>query len=108
MARTPSARSASAIGARLIVIAGANGAGKSTYSSSFQEDGLTVIDPDAIARDKGPTPITAGRITIQRSRDALLSGSSFGMETTLSGHLPIAVMDDAVATDSRSRPTWRP
>jgi len=101
MACAPGARRASAIGARLIVIAGANGAGKSTYSASFQEDGLTVIDPDAIARDERLTRIGAGRMTIRRIRDALASGSSFGMETTLSGHLPIAVMDDAVARGYR-------
>ena len=60
-----------------------------------------MIDPDAIARDERLTRIGAGRMTIRRIRDALASGSSFGMETTLSGHLPIAVMDDAVARGYR-------
>ena len=101
VARAPKARRAKAIDARLVVIAGANGAGKSTYSASYRDDGLIVIDPDTIARDEQLSAVGAGRVAVQRIRHALASNTSFGMETTLSGHLPFSVMRDAAAREYR-------
>lgn len=75
----------------LTVLAGPNGSGKSTLTSRLKYEGReNLLDPDAIAKridptDPGRAAIRAGREVIQRTREYLRNGESFGIETTLSG-----------------------
>jgi predicted ABC-type ATPase len=75
------------------IIAGSNGAGKSTLTSSarnkFQQN--PILDPDAIAKslqatlDAKNSNIEAGKEVLRRAEEAIASGESFTVETTLSG-----------------------
>jgi predicted ABC-type ATPase len=73
------------------VIAGANGAGKSTITKSLiQQVAIPIIDPDAIARDIDPAnparvAVQAGRVAIDRTQNYIDTSTNFGVETTLSG-----------------------
>jgi predicted ABC-type ATPase len=75
----------------LTVIAGPNGSGKSTLTARIGFEGREhLLDPDAVARDINPSnptaaAIEAGRQVSIRIRDYLLRGTSFAVETTLSG-----------------------
>jgi predicted ABC-type ATPase len=82
----------------LYVIAGANGAGKSTISKSLtQQVAIPIIDPDAIARELNPNDpakvaVQAGRTAIGRAQKYIETSTSFGIETTLSGRNYLKLM----------------
>jgi len=78
---------------KIIIIAGANGAGKTTFAREFLTNeahcpvfvnadliaaGLSPFQPDAVA-------ITAGRLMLQMLDDLVAQRKSFAFETTLSG-----------------------
>ncbi len=75
------------------IIAGSNGCGKSTLTSTardkFQQ--TPVLDPDAIAKsfqattDSGNSRIEAGKRVLRRAEDLIAKGDTFTVETTLSG-----------------------
>jgi predicted ABC-type ATPase len=77
----------------LTIIAGSNGCGKSTLTSSardkFQQ--TPVLDPDAIAKSIQETlvsnnsDIEAGKRVLRRAEELIAAGQSFTVETTLSG-----------------------
>ncbi|MES2394295.1 MAG: zeta toxin family protein [Acidobacteriota bacterium] len=77
----------------LTIIAGSNGCGKSTLTSSardkFQQD--PILDPDAIAKSLqdtgGPShsDIEAGKQVLHRAEILIAARQSFTVETTLSG-----------------------
>ena len=81
-------------------MAGANGAGKSTLTrlgrEGFQDS--AVLDPDAVARSmqrvgvQNGSPIDAGRAVLEMAEGYLASGSSFLIETTLSGNTYLRMM----------------
>ena len=85
----------------LTIIAGSNGCGKSTLTSSardkFQQ--YPVLDPDAIAKSiqetLGPihSDIEAGKRVLRNAEDLIVAAQSFTVETTLSGstYLKMAV-----------------
>jgi predicted ABC-type ATPase len=76
------------------IVAGTNGAGKSTFiSKPIFEGGGYIIDPDAIAKSLNPRQpekarLQAGRFSIQLIEQMIQNKQSFVMETTLSGRLP--------------------
>jgi predicted ABC-type ATPase len=80
------------------VIAGANGAGKSTISKSLiQQVDIPIVDPDAIARSLDPidllkVAVQAGKIAIDRTHQYIDTATSFGVETTLSGRNYLKLM----------------
>jgi predicted ABC-type ATPase len=93
----------------VVVIAGINGAGKSTAAESLlAEFGVDVyLDADAFARmlsdDPARAAIKAGRVMraqIDRLRD---SAANFALETTLSGHSLRRTLEDLHAAGYRSR-----
>lgn len=83
------------------IIAGANGAGKSTFTHATSEAlQVQVIDPDTEARRVRPdnpeaAAIAGGRLAIKRARAYLDSGESFAVETTLSGNTYLRMTAEA-------------
>lgn len=77
----------------LTILAGSNGCGKSTLTSSVREEfqQAPVLDPDAVAksiRDTLPgadSDIEAGKRVLRRAEELIEGGQSFTVETTLSG-----------------------
>lgn len=72
----------------MVIIAGANGSGKSSNTLSFAQQGYDVIDPDRIARNLSPfspekAALSAGKSAINRARENICLGNSFTIETTL-------------------------
>jgi predicted ABC-type ATPase len=87
---------------QFILVAGPNGSGKSTITASGAKlfAALPVLDPDAIARTmqvdaKNSSALAAGRQALERASDHLKAGTSFAIETTLSGHNYLRMMIDA-------------
>ena len=78
-----------------VVIAGPNGAGKSSFTKANPFD-FPIIDPDVIARRvDGPAAqrlLMAGRIVHETIEDLIARGSSFGVETTLSGQTVLSAI----------------
>ena len=76
----------------LYIIAGCNGAGKTTASYSVLPEALecrTFVNADEIAKGLSPfqpetVAIQAGRIMLQRIDDLIVRGQNFAFETTLS------------------------
>lgn len=90
----------------LVLIAGPNGAGKSTLlAESWLQDivgSIPFINPDNIAlaldatrRDTPDVQIAAGRQALAKRKALLAAGSSFGIETTLSGNSELALIETA-------------
>jgi predicted ABC-type ATPase len=75
------------------MIAGSNGAGKTTFATEFLPHSvhcLRFLNPDEIARGLSPldpaaAKIKAARILLQEIRAALRSRETFAIESTLSG-----------------------
>lgn len=73
----------------LHVVAGPNGCGKSTLTRMNGFGGIDVIDPDEIARGMvSGSPRQAARGALHRRRDALNSGRTHLVETTLVSPAP--------------------
>ena len=90
---------------QLWVFAGPNGAGKSTFVDRFHVAGrMMVVNPDTIARrikpdhrDEPLIMLQAGRIAAVQRRTLIMSGQSLAIETTLTGHSELRLMEDARA-----------
>jgi predicted ABC-type ATPase len=88
---------------QLWVFAGPNGGGKSTLVERFHvADGIPVVNPDVIASRLDPAHkgepaimLRAGKVAASERRRLLASGLSFGIETTLTGHSELRLMNDA-------------
>lgn len=84
------------------LIAGANGAGKSTFTSGNPEtfSPFPLLDPDSVTRPLSPSatsPIAAGREVLRLARRCLEQSESFTVETTLSGRNYLEMMIHARA-----------
>ena len=87
----------------IIVIAGPNGVGKSTFAKWYLEQHpscVGIVDPDAIARelhieDIGARNVAAGRIALATIESYMEQGLSFAIESTLSGKTLAARLYDA-------------
>jgi predicted ABC-type ATPase len=87
----------------IIIIAGPNGVGKSTFARFYLElipECVEIVDPDVIARTLTEVPendraIRAGRIAIERVRLLIELRFSFAIETTLSGKTLAAALLEA-------------
>lgn len=90
----------------LILVAGPNGSGKSTLSAEIAA-GVTVVDPDAIARtleaaEPYRAAIPAARRAIVMCRALITQRASFIVESTLAGHGAISLMTNAKRADYRT------
>lgn len=77
---------------RIIIIAGPNGVGKTTFAQDFlpEDDCLNFVNADLIARGLSPfnpdtAAIRAGRLMLEEIDNYVDRGDSFAIETTLSG-----------------------
>ena len=81
--------------ATFLVVAGPNGAGKSTFTK-LRSFGFPILDPDAIARTIDNRVslrlLMAGRTLHEKIEEHFSNGTSFGLETTLSGQSIFATM----------------
>jgi len=70
------------------LIAGVNGAGKSSFSGALEEeleDFGVIIDVDKITAELGGSAIAGGKAAVRMIDDCLAQGINFSQETTLSG-----------------------
>ena len=89
---------------KIIIIAGPNGAGKTTFANQILtgvQSSFPFVNADIIARGLNPSDpeemaFHAGRLMLQRIEELVKAGTSFALETTLSG-----------LAYSRSIPRWR-
>ena len=91
----------------LHLFAGPNGSGKSTFAREVENGTRSVdypiprvINPDVIAQRLNPTnpdaaAASAAREALRQRSEALLNRESFSIETTLSGHSELRLIDDA-------------
>jgi predicted ABC-type ATPase len=88
---------------RLWVIAGPNGAGKSSLVGARLARSLPIVNPDDIARNLGPAGrvAQAGRQAVVDRMNMVMQGSSFGIETTMSGVGVLRFMSRAKAEGYR-------
>ncbi len=78
---------------KIIIIAGPNDAGKTTFAKNFlpaEAQTLRFINADLIAAGLSPfspesASIKAGRLMLEEIDECVVSGKSFAFETTLSG-----------------------
>jgi predicted ABC-type ATPase len=88
---------------RLFIIAGCNGAGKTTASFNILPDLLNCrefVNADEIARGLSPfqpesVSIEAGRLMLKRMRELLNSNQDFSFETTLATKTFVHIIDEA-------------
>lgn len=90
---------------RFWLIAGPNGVGKTTYAFRnipAVSGSMHFVNLDEIAR--GLSPLSpqlaereAARVALARARDFITHGTVFSMETTMSGHVQLALMREARA-----------
>jgi predicted ABC-type ATPase len=59
--------------------------------------GTVLIDPDALARERGLNAVSAGRAVLSLVREHLAAGSDLLVETTLAGHNTLRLMTQAHA-----------
>jgi predicted ABC-type ATPase len=79
---------------KIIIIAGPNGEGKTTFARDFlpaEAQTLTFINADLIAAGLAPfnpdaASFKAGRLMLEEIDECVEAGKSFAFETTLSGH----------------------
>ena len=90
----------------IFVLAGVNGAGKSSVGGTIlQEQGLEWFNPDAFSRkrvaqgvDKDKADAEAWAYGRSRLEEAIAGGSDFAFETTLGGNTITALLDKATAS----------
>jgi predicted ABC-type ATPase len=89
---------------KFTLIAGTNGAGKTTVTSTRVDTfaGTPILDPDAIEKSiqshlGESSSMAAGRIALKQAEEYLRDGTSFSIETTLSGKSYLNMMRRAKA-----------
>jgi len=95
----------------LIIIAGCNGAGKTTAAYKILSEsleGIEFVNADEIARDlridnPNSTDIEAGRIMLERMDTLLGLLESFAIETTLASRSLMSLIDDANSSNYKVR-----
>src|SRR5260370_9815513 len=86
----------------LWLVAGQNGAGKSSYGPNLSSEVEEIVRPDLIALQLSPedperVALKAGRLAIARIESLLEQKRSFAVETTLSGRFHLDVVKRAKA-----------
>lgn len=90
----------------MIIVGGANGAGKTTFVKKYLEEnpGIVYLSADAIAQEIAPHDITsakieAGRIFLERINDLISKKQTFLVESTLAGKGLLRYISKATALE---------
>jgi predicted ABC-type ATPase len=79
-----------------IIIAGANGSGKTTFSKQIlAEKGFEFLNADEIERELAVSKLQAGKVFFNRLDKFLGEGTSFILESTLSGNYLVRAIEIA-------------
>lgn len=89
----------------MVLIGGANGAGKTTFAREYltrEMKGLRFLNADEIARGLSPFDVEsvafkAGRFLLSEVREEIAAGRSFALESTLSGRTHVHLLKEAKA-----------
>ena len=82
----------------MVMVCGANGAGKTTFTNAARERGefkIPFLDPDAIAKKEQATPVEAGKLVANAIKGYLADKQSFIRESTLSAKFDLRMMQEA-------------
>ncbi len=88
-----------------IIIAGANGSGKTTFSNQLiEETGYAFLNADNIERTfneplSGVTKLKAGRLFFKQLDSLIVDNQSFILESTLSGHYLKKIIENLKVDD---------
>ena len=70
---------------KVLIFAGANGSGKTTFASSIIEPNIRFINADEIEKEEGISYLEASKKSLHLIDDSILKGIDFSFETTMSG-----------------------
>ncbi|MEK6728385.1 MAG: hypothetical protein AABY28_06985, partial [Candidatus Omnitrophota bacterium] len=70
---------------KVLIFAGANGSGKTTFANGIIEPGFIFINADDIKKDKKLSYIDAGKESLCLIDEAIKNNTDFSFETTMSG-----------------------
>ena len=70
---------------RVLIFAGANGSGKTTFANGIIEPGFIFINADDIKKDKKLSYIEAGKESLRLIDNSIAENKNFSFETTMSG-----------------------
>ncbi|MDO8603609.1 MAG: AAA family ATPase [Candidatus Omnitrophota bacterium] len=70
---------------KVLIFAGANGSGKTTFAKSIIEPGFIFINADDIKKDKKLSYIDAGKESLRLISKSIAENKDFSFETTMSG-----------------------
>lgn len=84
------------LGKSLIIVAGGNGVGKTTFAHQFlsENEDYTFLNADEIAKEIGGSKISAGKIFFERLKNAIDQEESLLIESTLSGRYLIRFINE--------------
>lgn len=79
----------------LIIIAGGNGVGKTTFAKEFllENDNYAFLNADEIAKEIGGSKVSAGKLFFKRLNSAIDEEKSLLVESTLSGRYLIRFIE---------------
>ena len=70
---------------KILIFAGANGSGKTTFAKSILEPGFIFINADDIKKEKNLSYLDAGKESLCLIDRAIMENKDFSFETTMSG-----------------------
>ncbi len=80
----------------LIILGGANGSGKTTFSKQIlAETGYQFLNADEIEKELGVSKIKAGKEFFKRLDNFILTDTNFVLESTLSGNYLVKTIEKA-------------
>lgn len=79
----------------LIIIAGGNGVGKTTFAKEFllENPDYVFLNADEIAKEIGGSKVSTGKLFFKRLTEAINEEKSLLIESTLSGHYLIRFIE---------------
>src|SRR3989338_10200276 len=70
---------------KVLIFAGANGSGKTTFAKSILEPGFIFINADDIKKEKNLSYLEAGKESLRLIDNSIAKNKDFSFETTMSG-----------------------
>jgi predicted ABC-type ATPase len=70
---------------KVLIFAGANGSGKTTFANGILKSGFTFINADDIKKEKNLSYLEAGKESLRLIDSSIAENKDFSFETTMSG-----------------------